>query len=576
MSLFLAAGGIVGAACGDPVETWTSRDGNGSVNWTKDLLPQDVEDQLGFRKDIRLLTYGYSSRLFTGSDGEHLPLDVRVLKYMPQALYLHSYGLIEQLAKLRVGDAEKRRVIFIAHSLGGLIVKSALVHASAVIDQRDAPLKAIELLTVGVLFFGTPQREMRWKAWNDLLGKMFRLTTLISFSGTIQPLADQAELFNLQIERYKSIESNFPNFSFFEDRKSHTGGAKRDFIVGEVVSLPVEAKYSTWEKIPLARAHKNLAKFTSNCDSDYLKVLSCINHCLEDGNYRKALERCSLFSTHFSKACLIENLIGRLLTGVASPRASTTELANLRQRTMAKMEPRLAPVYSTDSKQDPGAQEGKNRKVLNECEKANGLCDPTTLEIVQEMASDAFMAQKYEKAEAFYKRLFVSMQEAYTPCSVEAAAVLEDVAKFAICQGRLVEATKTLRRIKEVQLQLSVEVDKNDPKILDINEQIASVYEARGLYDDASDALNECLGIINSLQYTLGILNDGTLRRKELETRLLRLKGKKDKDASLIANAEKQLEEIAQSKNQGPAQPKTKPQKCNKKSAARKKGRKCS
>jgi len=139
-----------------------------------------------------------------------------VFNYLPQALYLHSNRLIEQLADLRAGDAEKRPLIFIAHSFGGLIVKSALVHSSVAVEERDARLKAIQLLTIGVLFFGTPQKEIHLTRWNDLLLKMFRAANLTSLDRVPHPLADQAELLNLQIERYKSIEVNFFNFSFYE------------------------------------------------------------------------------------------------------------------------------------------------------------------------------------------------------------------------------------------------------------------------------------------------------------------------------------------------------------------------
>lgn len=203
---------------GDPIETWTSREGRKPVNWTTDLLPKEIKGVLGLTTGIRVLSYGYSSKLFSG-DQSGPTLDATVLRYLPQALYLHSNRLLEQLANLRNDDkAKKRRIIFIAHSLGGLIVKSALVQASVVIGEQDVHLKAIELLTVGVLFFGTPQRELQWKKWSDLFGRMLRFTMKTQLKETIQPLADQAEVFNLQIERYKSIESNFPNFSFHEKR----------------------------------------------------------------------------------------------------------------------------------------------------------------------------------------------------------------------------------------------------------------------------------------------------------------------------------------------------------------------
>ena len=202
------------------------------MNWTKDLLPKNIKDPQGHRRHIRVLTYGYSLRLFGGSQRGHYqqPINERLMAYLPQALYLHSNRLIQQLADLTADHAEKRPVIFVAHSFGGLIVKSALVHASAAIGERDARLKAIELLTVGVLFFGTPQRDSRGRKWSDLLGNMLCTTMPDSLGRVIQPLADQAEILNLQIERYKSIESHFPNFSFYEGAKSQIGRAKSAWV----------------------------------------------------------------------------------------------------------------------------------------------------------------------------------------------------------------------------------------------------------------------------------------------------------------------------------------------------------
>jgi len=213
---------------GDPVETWKSRKDGLAVNWTTDFLPKDIHQLDGIGKQVRVLTYGYSSKLFSGPQ-----MDERVLKYLPQALYLHANRLIEQLAAERAGNAKERPLIFIAHSLGGLIVKNALVQASTAIDERDAPLKALQLLTIGVLFFGTPQREVGWKRWSSQLGKMVNVAMHTPISTMIQPLGDQAEQFNSQIERYKSVETNFTNYSFYEQMKSQIGVPPETAWVGD-------------------------------------------------------------------------------------------------------------------------------------------------------------------------------------------------------------------------------------------------------------------------------------------------------------------------------------------------------
>jgi hypothetical protein len=70
----------------------------------------------------------------------------------------HGWDLLCTLADNR-RDAPSRPLIFVAHSLGGLISKVALIKASE-LDQgkSQAHLHDVVQSTVGVLFFGTPHR----------------------------------------------------------------------------------------------------------------------------------------------------------------------------------------------------------------------------------------------------------------------------------------------------------------------------------------------------------------------------------------------------------------------------------
>jgi len=77
------------------------------------------------------MTYGYSSK-------------ENFSNYFP-----HSHRLITQLAERRSIEAKDRPIIFVTHSLGGLIVKSALVHASASVTDCENGPKSIQLSTIG-------------------------------------------------------------------------------------------------------------------------------------------------------------------------------------------------------------------------------------------------------------------------------------------------------------------------------------------------------------------------------------------------------------------------------------------
>jgi tetratricopeptide (TPR) repeat protein len=305
------------------------------------------------------------------------------------------------------------------------------------------------------------------------------------------------------------------------------------------VAEPLPAKDSTWEKIALKRTHKDLAKFYSEEDPGFLEVNSRINQCLEDKNYDSALDRCSSFLKNKGDYFLVGRI--RLLTGAdspsESPASSVADLLEAQQdaidesvkakQNLARGEPsNLKPAFETTQK--------SLKDSLHKSEQLNGLSDSATLAVVQKIASYAFEARDYEKAEALYKRLFVSTQT-QAPCCEKAATVLKDMAAVAVRQGRLVEATKNLRRARDIQRILGLQDD--DLEVLKVTRQIASLYESRDLYDDALQEYGEIIsnfpGKIRDKMEEGGDTNTGTLLQK----------AKKDKHALVMARS-KSVDEL--------------------------------
>ncbi|KAE9578200.1 hypothetical protein CGMCC3_g5809 [Colletotrichum fructicola] len=110
---------------------------------------------------------------------------------------------------------EQRPIMFVGHSLGGLVIKTALLNSyMADIDHLEEQ-KSIELSTYAVMFLGTPHRGSE----GARLAKV--LTTILSiFSHTnIKPLhqmeSDGEWVEELQ-ERYNSISKNFKTVFFYE------------------------------------------------------------------------------------------------------------------------------------------------------------------------------------------------------------------------------------------------------------------------------------------------------------------------------------------------------------------------
>ncbi|KAH8585732.1 hypothetical protein B0O99DRAFT_530120, partial [Bisporella sp. PMI_857] len=99
---------------GNRDKTWTA---NNSVYWLRDLLPHNI-------LRARILCCGYNANTHAGSN------------VSCQYLYDHTRTLISDLCRKRKSsDSIKRPVIFVAHSLSGIIVKSINILLDFILDK---------------------------------------------------------------------------------------------------------------------------------------------------------------------------------------------------------------------------------------------------------------------------------------------------------------------------------------------------------------------------------------------------------------------------------------------------------
>jgi hypothetical protein len=109
------------------------------VYWPADLASQTVPNS-------RILTYGYDTKIRHWVAG---PVSTKTV-------YDHAWDLLCSFEALRRNSDEKgRSILFVAHSLGGIVVKEAL-RRSRGCKSTKAHLYNIFEATDGILFFGTP------------------------------------------------------------------------------------------------------------------------------------------------------------------------------------------------------------------------------------------------------------------------------------------------------------------------------------------------------------------------------------------------------------------------------------
>lgn len=88
-----------------------------------------------------------------------------------------AVDLLTRLVMERECDAERMRpLVFICHSLGGVVLKQALITASAVRNHYGTITKS----TFGVIFMGTPHRGSRVANTARQIARIINITSLSS------------------------------------------------------------------------------------------------------------------------------------------------------------------------------------------------------------------------------------------------------------------------------------------------------------------------------------------------------------------------------------------------------------
>ena len=130
---------------GDAARTWTHEDSKSGKTWPAELLSSDLPD-------ARIMSFGY---------------DADVVNFWSPAsqnrIGNHALDLLGGLTREREkSKSEDRKIIFVAHSLGGLLVQDCLCLSR---DNVDEHLQNVSSCTMGLAFLGTPNHGADLAAW---------------------------------------------------------------------------------------------------------------------------------------------------------------------------------------------------------------------------------------------------------------------------------------------------------------------------------------------------------------------------------------------------------------------------
>ncbi|GAW21676.1 hypothetical protein ANO14919_111990 [Xylariales sp. No.14919] len=184
----------------------------------------------------------------------------------------NGYGIIEagdnlldELKKRREDKAEEPKpIIFIGHSLGGLVIKRALVGAFH--DRGDEFLNEVVARTRGIIFLGTPHSTSSSELYTTV--------------GRITNSSEPTTVSMVAIQSLQQIINQFMALPW-------DGLTWRITSFYEVLPLPggtvraVERSQTelwTFPQVSLNRHHHDMCRFTSDDDPSYIKVLESLRN----------------------------------------------------------------------------------------------------------------------------------------------------------------------------------------------------------------------------------------------------------------------------------------------------------
>ncbi|KAI9452030.1 Alpha/Beta hydrolase protein, partial [Russula earlei] len=169
---------------GHAFNSWTA---NG-VMWLRDLLPEQVPD-------ARVLLYGYNANLVKDASRSRIKEHAR--------LFIKSMQGLEEI--------QKRRIIFVCHSLGGLVLKQALIFI-----RNETEYSVLRDVALGVIFLGTPHRGSPHANLARILVNIARISFRVNAKQLLSTLEkDSSDLMDLA-HSFKELHSKLRLASFCE------------------------------------------------------------------------------------------------------------------------------------------------------------------------------------------------------------------------------------------------------------------------------------------------------------------------------------------------------------------------
>ncbi|KAH8429488.1 esterase/lipase family protein [Aspergillus melleus] len=224
--------------------TWTKY----NVFWPQRILPEDVPK-------ARIWSWGYDADLLHFWN-----------KHSNNALKDHSSQLCSDLAGVRV-EAPNRPILFVVHSLGGIVCENAMVQSTISADEH---IKQIAACTKGIIFLGTPLEGSKKTKWAEIGHKFASLVGQAKNKDVVEAIKDSSRrLYDLRDKfghilrsRAESKAGKIEVVCFYEEF---------DSPIGRIVTKE-SATILSYEAQSIPADHSEMCKFACKTEPGYERV----------------------------------------------------------------------------------------------------------------------------------------------------------------------------------------------------------------------------------------------------------------------------------------------------------------
>ncbi|KAI8631832.1 hypothetical protein F5Y19DRAFT_492784 [Xylariaceae sp. FL1651] len=245
---------------GDPQNTWTAKNG---IFWPADLLPTSLREARA-----NILVYGYNADVYSKKHGSS-PSD--------NFIHMHAQTLVTSLTHYRKDEFTSHNpIIWVCHSLGGILVKRALLYSNDLRTPQHEDYRSIYVSTYGMVFLGTPHTGSGIAAWGTVLQAMSDAVIPKPFfqseSVLLRTLKRDNEILQEINNHFLDIYQRFKIFMAHENHKTDFKGTK--MLVVDSNSASPQLPGVTY--FAIEATHSGMCKFDSKNAPGYRTVATAI------------------------------------------------------------------------------------------------------------------------------------------------------------------------------------------------------------------------------------------------------------------------------------------------------------